>query len=102
VAEAWREAYVALIDDVDVVATALVDMVKVWVFVPAGTVTLEGTVATAVLLLVRVTTAPPEAAGDPRVTVPVEVFVPTTVVGFKPIAKPAEATVRVACAEVLL
>jgi len=102
VAEAWNEAYVAVIDGVDAAATALVVTVKVWVFEPAGTVTLDGTVAAAVLLLESVTTAPPLAAADPSVTVPVEVVVPTALVGFNPIAKPGEATVRVACAAVLL
>ena len=102
VAEAWYEAYVAVIDDVEAAATALVVTVNVWVLEPAGTVTLAGTVATAVLLLESVTTAPPVAAADPSVTVPVEVVVPTVLVGLSAIAKPGEATVRVACAAVLL
>ncbi len=45
--------------------------------------TLEGTVATDVLLLVSVITAPPEGAAPFRVTVPVELFPPLTLVGFK-------------------
>lgn len=48
---------------------------------PAGTVTLVGTVALAVLLLKSETTAPPEGAADVRVTVPCEVLPPTTLVG---------------------
>jgi hypothetical protein len=50
---------------------------------PAGTVTLDGTVATEVLLLESVTTAPPEGAAAVRVTVPVELFPPLTVVGLR-------------------
>jgi hypothetical protein len=102
VAEAFRVVYAAEISDVDEVPTALVETVKVAVFEPAGTVTLGSTVATAVLLLVSVTKAPPAPAGDPSVIVPVEVFVPTTLVGFRPTAKGVKTTVRVACAEVLL
>jgi hypothetical protein len=44
--------------------------VKVALVAPAGTVTLAGTVATAVLLLDRVTTVPPDGAGLFNVTVP--------------------------------
>ena len=45
--------------------------------------TLEGTVATEVLLLVSVTVAPPEGAAPLRVTVPVELLCPLTLVGFR-------------------
>ena len=45
---------------------------KVVLVLPAGTVTLAGTVAAAVLPLVSVTTAPPEGAASFKVTVPVE------------------------------
>jgi hypothetical protein len=51
---------------------------------PAPTVTLEGTVATDVLLLESITGAPPAGAGPLSVTVPVDDCVPpTTLVGFK-------------------
>jgi len=50
---------------------------------PAGTATLDGTVATEVLLLESVTIAPPEGAAAVRVTVPVELFPPLTVVGLR-------------------
>ena len=48
---------------------------------PAATVTLPGTVATAVLELVSVTTSPPVLAGPVRMTVPVEDEPPVTLVG---------------------
>jgi hypothetical protein len=63
------------------VVTALVATANVAVVLPAGTVTLPGTVATAVLLLDRVTTAPPAGAAALRVTVPVDVPPPPTLVG---------------------
>ena len=50
----------------------LVFTVKVVLVAPAGTVTLEGTVAAAVLLLESVTCAPPAGAGPFSLTVPVE------------------------------
>ena len=56
---------------------------KVAVVPPAGTVTLDGTVATPVLLLDSDTTAPPLGAGPLSVTVPVEELPPVTVDGFK-------------------
>jgi hypothetical protein len=64
-----------------VAATALVVTVKVVVVLLAGTVTLDGIVATAVLLLDRVTTAPPAGAATLRVIVAVEEFPPTTLPG---------------------
>ena len=56
--------------------------VKVTLLLPAGTVTLEGTLAAA-LLLESATCAPPAGAGPLSVTVPVDDCVPpVTLVGF--------------------
>ena len=63
--------------------TEAVATVKVALVAPAGTVTLAGTVATAVLLLERETIDPLPGAAPVRVTVPWEEFPPVTVVGFK-------------------
>jgi len=66
------------------VVTRTIDVftVKVALVAPAGTVTLEGTLA-ARLLLESWTCAPPVGAGPLSVTVPVEDCVPpTTLVGF--------------------
>jgi hypothetical protein len=57
--------------------------VKVAVMAPAGTVTLAGTVAAAVLLLDSVTGAPPAGAGPLSVTVPVEELPPVTLAGLR-------------------
>ena len=65
-------------------ATALVLTVNVALVAPAGTVTLEGTVAAAVLLLESTTCAPPAGAAPLNVTVPVEELPPVTLVGFSP------------------
>ena len=56
--------------------------VKVAVVAPASTVTDAGTWAAAVLLEVKLTTAPPPAAGPSRVTVPVDDAPPCTVTGL--------------------
>ena len=60
----------------------LVVIVKILLVDPAGIVTLVGTEASTELLLVSATTAPPEGAALLNKTVPWEVFVPITVVGF--------------------
>src|SRR5947207_15542795 len=71
-----------MVTAVDAVTT-LVLTVKVALVAPAGTVTLEGTVAAAVLLLESATCAPPAGAASLNVTVPVEDCVPaTTLVGL--------------------
>jgi hypothetical protein len=63
-------------------ATAVVVAVKVAVVAPASTVTVAGTWAAAVLLELKLTTAPPVGAGLSKVTVPVDDTPPSTVVGF--------------------
>ena len=65
-------------EDTDFVVTA-----KVALVLPEGTVTLEGTVATAVLALERVTTTPADGAGPESITVPVDGVSPFTVVGLR-------------------
>src|SRR5207249_6455509 len=55
--------------------------VKVALVAPAATVTLVGTVAAAVLALLRPTTAPPAGAPAVNVTVPCDELPPTTEVG---------------------
>src|SRR6266567_3143793 len=63
-------------------ATGLVLIVKVPLVLPAGMVTLEGTLA-APLLLESATCAPATGAGPLKVTVPVEDCAPpVTLVGF--------------------
>src|SRR3989442_1208178 len=64
------------------VATALVLRLKLALVPPAGTVTLEGTVA-AGLLLESATCAPPAGAGPFSVTVPVEELPPVTLAGLR-------------------
>ena len=61
--------------------TAEVLTVNVALVPPAGTVTLEGTLA-APLLLESATCAPPVGAGPLNATVPVEEFPPATLAGF--------------------
>ena len=64
------------------VKTGLVLTVNVALVAPAGTITLAGTRAAEVLLLDSATCAPPAGAGPLNVTVPVDEFPPTTLVGF--------------------
>ena len=73
-------------------ATTLVLTVNDALVAPAATVTLEGTLATVVLLLESVTCAPPVGAGPLSVTVPVEEFPPVTLVGFSEIEERETAT----------
>jgi len=75
-----------MVTGVDVV-TALVLTVNVALLAPAATVTLAGTVAVDVLLLVSVTAAPPVGAGPLSVTVPVEGDPPVTLAGLSAIAE---------------
>src|SRR5262245_20695638 len=72
-----------------VAVTALVVTVKLAVVTPAGTVTLTGTVAAA-LLLPRLTTIPPPGAAALRVTVACAAVPPWTEVGVT--ARPATET----------
>jgi hypothetical protein len=62
--------------------TGDVETVKFAVVAPAKTVTLAGTVAAAVMLLVRLTVIPAAGAAELMVTVPVELVPPVTAVGF--------------------
>jgi hypothetical protein len=72
---------VALITAIVVLVTEVVVTVKFADVEPDGTVTLPGTLADELLLL-KLTTEPPEGAAELNVTVPVELFPPTTLVGF--------------------
>ena len=74
--------YVPEIADVVLVDVGLVVTVKVAEVLPAGTVTDSGACATDVLLLCKVTNAPPAGAATFNVTVPVELFPPTSEVGL--------------------
>ena len=80
------------------VVTALVVIVKVALVAPDATVTLAGTVAAAVLLLVKVTVAPDAGAAAVKVTVPCDGLPPTTLLGLSvtELAAAAAATVSVA------
>ena len=77
-------------------ATPLVVIVKFAVVAPAANVKLAGTCAAVVLLLERVTTAPPVGAAPDNVNVPVDEFPPTTEVGFKVTVLSPGTTVTVA------
>ncbi len=95
--------YVPEIATLVLLDTVLVLTLKVALVLPADTVTLDGTVATDVLLLESVTTAPPEGALELSVTVPVELLPPLTLVGFRVseerLTVDADVMVREACAE---
>ena len=65
-----------------VLETCWVAMVKLAEDCPAGTVMEPGTLATDGLLLLNCTVKPPEGAAAVRVTVPVLLLPPTTVLGF--------------------
>ena len=84
-------------------ATGVVLTLKTAVVALAATVTLAGTVAADALLLLRVTTAPPDGAGALSVTVPVDEVPPCTDVGFRlTLLNPGGVTVSTAvCTEVL-
>jgi hypothetical protein len=61
--------------------TAVVEMTKEALVAPPAAVTVAGTEATDELLLESATTAPPDGAGQPSVTVPVEPRSPSTADG---------------------
>ena len=71
-----------IVTGVDAV-TALVVTVNVALVLPAATVTLDGTAATAGLPLESDTTVPPAGAAAVSVTVPVDGLPPTTVPGLR-------------------
>jgi hypothetical protein len=75
------------------VVTAVVDTVNVPLVFPAPTVTLEETVATALLLLESDTTVPLDGAALVSVTVPCDVFPPTTLDGLSEMAESVGALV---------
>ena len=76
---------VPVIDTAVEAVTLLVATVKVALVLPAGTVTLEGTVATAVLLLESDTTRPPDGAALVSVARPCDDVPPDTVAGVSEI-----------------
>ena len=76
-------AYVAEITTLVFDETRCVLTVKLVLVCPACTVTLDGTVATDVLLLESDTVAPPDGAAALSVTVPVELLPPLTLVGLR-------------------
>jgi hypothetical protein len=80
-----------IVAEADVV-TALVVIENVALVAPAATVTLAGTPASAALLLVSVTTAPPDGAVALRVAVPCDPAPPTTEDGLSVITESAGVT----------
>ena len=94
-----------MITAVVVLLTAVVVTVNVADVEPDGTVTLLGTLADELLLL-KLTTLPPDGAAALNVTVPVEPFPPTTLVGFNDTEETVGpllggVMVNVACCELL-
>jgi hypothetical protein len=82
-----------MLTEVDLV-TVLVVTVKFALVSPCGTVTIEGTLATAVLLLdseIKISVG----AGPFNLTVPVEILPPTTVEGLRETDASRGTTVRV-------
>src|SRR5258705_3662564 len=79
---------------VDTAVTCAVLTVNVVLVCPAGTTTLNGTVASTVLLLASDTTAFPFGAADCSVTVAVEETPPVTVLGFSVTEETAVETTR--------
>lgn len=77
-----EELWVAVIVTLVVVETALVETVNLARLLPCGIDTLAGTVATAVLLLRKETTAPPGRAVEVNVTSPCEELPPWTLGGL--------------------
>lgn len=77
----WVPPYCPVIVSNVELETTPVITVKVTVIAPAGTSTAAGTCAE-LLLLDRVTVAPPAGATPLSVTVPTELFPPTTVIGL--------------------
>lgn len=73
---------VAVITAIEEAATLFVAIWKLAVVMPAGTVTLLGTLA-ATLLLDKATSSPPAGAAWLTVTVPVEVAPPCRALGFR-------------------
>jgi len=95
-------AYIAeMVTEVELVTTLLLT-VNVAPLAPEATVTLDGTVAAAVLSLMRETAAPPLGAGPLRVTVPVEGDPPVTLVGLSATAESVAELAGVTVSEAVL
>jgi hypothetical protein len=99
----WTDAYTPVIVTAVDEPCARVVIGKFAESVPSSTVTVAGTVATAVLELVRATMAPPAGAGWVRVTVPVDEVAPGTEVGVAMIEEsPCGAAVKASVAVAVL